>query len=127
MAQQIEAVTTAALSAALETASRRQAAVAANIANAQTEGYAPVRISFDAHLEDARNALREKGRLDLAAVESLRGEAEPLLDAAGQPAAVQLDAEMTELARNAVQFQALAQGLSRHLGLLALAAGDGRR
>lgn len=127
MPQQIESVTTAALSAALETAGRRHAAVAANIANAQAEGYVPVRISFEAHLADAQAVLREKGRLDLAAVESLRGEAEPLLDEAGQPAAVQLDAEMTELARNAVQFQALAQGLSRHLALLALAAADGRR
>jgi hypothetical protein len=34
---------------------------------------------------------------------------------------------MVELARNTVRFQALAQGMSRHLGLLALAAGDGRR
>lgn len=123
----IEAVTTAALSAALETASRRQAVVASNIANASTEGYVPLRISFDAHLADAQAALRDKGVLDLAAVDSLRGEVEPALDASGQPAAVQLDAEMTELARNAVQFQALAQGLSRHLGLLALAAADGRK
>jgi flagellar basal-body rod protein FlgB len=40
---------------------------------------------------------------------------------------VQLDAEMSELARNAVEYQALVQGLSRHLGLMALAAADGRR
>lgn len=127
MASQIEAVTTAALSAALETAARRHAAVAANIANAGTQGYVPVRVSFDDHLADARAALREKGALDMAAVESLRAEIEPMLDAAGEPAAIQVDAEMTELARNAVQFQALAQGLSRHLGLLALAAADGRK
>jgi flagellar basal-body rod protein FlgB len=123
----IEAITTAALSAALETASRRQAAVAANIANASTPGYVPQQVSFEAHLAEARSALRDKGVLDLAAAESLRAEAEPMLDVAGQPAAVQLDAEMGELARNGVEYQALVQGLSRHLGLLALAAGDGRR
>jgi flagellar basal-body rod protein FlgB len=123
----IEAITTAALSAALETASRRQAAVAANIANASTPGYVPQQVSFEAHLAEARSALRDKGVLDLAAAESLRARAEPMLDAAGQPAAVQLDAEMSELARNGVEYQALVQGLSRHLGLLALAAGDGRR
>jgi flagellar basal-body rod protein FlgB len=127
MASQIEAVTTAALSAALDTAARRQAVVAANIANVATEGYVPLRMSFDAHLVEARTVLAEKGALDMAAVESLRAELEPALDAAGQPAPVQLDDEMVELARNAVQFQALTQGLSRHLGLLALAAGDGRR
>lgn len=127
MPPSLESVTTAALSAALETASRRQGAVAANIANASTVGYVPLRLSFDAHLAQARTALQEKGVLDLAAAESLRAGPEPVLDATGHPAAVQLDAEMTELARNAVEYQALVQGLSRHLALLALAASDGRR
>lgn len=127
MATPIEAVTTAALSAALETAARRQAALAANIANASTPGYIPLQLSFDAHLDEARSILRDRGALDLAAVETLRAEPQPVLDAAGQPAAVQLDAQMSELARNAVEYQALLQGLSRHLGVLALAAADGRR
>lgn len=123
----IEAITTAALSASLETASRRQAVLAANIANASTPGYVPQQLSFDAHLAEARAVLQDKGVLDLSAVESLRAEPEPLFDAAGRPAAVQLDAEMSELARNGVEYQALVQGLSRHLALLALAAADGRR
>lgn len=127
MPASIEAITTAALSAALDTAGRRHAAVAANVANANVEGYVPLRLPFEAHLEEARSALREKGVLDLAAVDSLRTQAEPALDASGRPARVQLDVEMAELARNAAEFQALAQALSRHLGLLALAAADGRR
>jgi flagellar basal-body rod protein FlgB len=127
MPSHIEALTTSALSTALESASRRHAAIAANVANANVEGYVPLRMSFEAHLAEAAAVLRDKGVLDPAAIETLRGELEPSLDAAGEPAKVQLDAEMGELARNAVQFQALAQGLSRHLGLLALAASDGRR
>ena len=123
----IESVTTAALSASLETASRRQAATASNIANASTPGYVPLRLSFDAHLSEARAALRDKGMLDMAAAESLRAEAEPATEHGGQAATVQLDAEMSELARNAVEYQALVQGLSRHLALMALAAADGRR
>lgn len=123
----IEAITTAALSAALETAGRRQAAVTANIANASTPGYVPLQLSFDEHLAEARGVLREKGALDLAAAESLRAQAQPVLDSTGQPAAVHLDAQMADLARNAVEYQALVQGLSRHLGLMALVAADGRR
>ena len=123
----IEAITTAALSASLETASRRQAVLAANIANASTPGYVPQQLSFDAHLVEARAVLQDKGVLDFAAVESLHAEPEPAFDVAGQPAAVQLDAQMSELARNGVEYQALVQGLSRHLALLALAAADGRR
>jgi flagellar basal-body rod protein FlgB len=127
MTPQIETVTTAALSAALDASARRHAALAANIANASTEGYAPVRLSFDAHLGEAQAMLREKGMLDMASAESLRGAVAPLVDAAGEPATVRIDAEMSEVARNAVHFQALTQGLSRHLGLMAMAAADGRR
>jgi flagellar basal-body rod protein FlgB len=127
MPTQIEAVTTAALSAALDAASRRQAAIAANVANAGSEGYVPLRLAFEAQLEDARSALSDKRWLDEEGLSALRGlsevEAQPVEGAAG----VQLDAEMTELARNAVQFQALLQGVSRHLSMLALAAGDGRK
>jgi flagellar basal-body rod protein FlgB len=127
MAWNIEAVTTGALSAALTAGATRQAAIAANIANAGTEGYVPMRLAFDASLEEAREALRERGALDASQVPALRGRLEPATDEAGAPTRVQLDAEMAELAANAVHFQALLQGLSLHLALQALAAGDGRK
>jgi len=127
MATNIDAITTAALSAALSAGTARQAAIAANIANANAEGYVPLRLSFDSSLEDARSALREKGFLEPAHLAALRGELQPVLDASGQPAKVRLDEEAVELASNAVHFQALAQALSRHLGILALAAADGRK
>lgn len=127
MTWNLESVTTAALSAAMSAGMHRQGAVAANIANAHTEGYVPLRLAFDASLADAREALREKGSLEPAQVASLRGELEPSLDASGAPGRVRLDEQMVELAGNAVHFQALAQGLSRHLSIQALAAGDGRR
>jgi flagellar basal-body rod protein FlgB len=60
-------------------------------------------------------------------VQGIEAQVEPATRGPGQPVQARLDAEMVALARNAVRFQALAQGMSRHLGLLALAAGDGRR
>lgn len=127
MPPSIEATTTAALSAALDTSALRHAAIAANIANVHTEHYVPLRVTFDGRMEDAREALRERGTLDAAAVSAIRGEIQPLLDAGGTAGRVQLDVEMTELARNSAQFQALTQALSRHLSTLALAAADGRK
>jgi flagellar basal-body rod protein FlgB len=127
MAWNIEAVTTAALSAALTAGVTRQTAVAANIANAGTEGYVPLRLAFDSTLEEARATLRERSFLEPAHIAGLRGQLEPLLDGAAVAARVQLDAEMAELASNSVHFQALLQGLSRHLSIQALAAGDGRK
>lgn len=127
MTQQLEAVTTATLSLALEAASRRHQAIAANIANAGTEGYTPVRLAFESHLAEARQVLRDKGSVDPFALAGVRIELQPVLDADGRPAKVQVDAEIAEMARNAVQYQALAQGLSRHLSILAAAAADGKR
>lgn len=122
----IESVTTAALSAALDAGSRRQAAIASNIANVSVDGFVPVRLSFEEQLAEARAVLEERGTLRGAGLEILRSL--PEVEAAAGDAAdtVQLDAEMAELARNAVHFQTLTQALARHLSLIALAA-DGRR
>lgn len=123
----IEALTSTALAAALDLAAREQALVAANIANANGDRYVPAHVSFHASLARARESLADKGWLDAAAVQAIEPQIEAATAAPGPSADVRVDAEMVELARNAVRFQALAQGLSRHLGLLALAAGDGRR
>lgn len=127
MTTPIESITTAALSVALSAGAARQSAIAANIANANVEGYVPLRLAFDTSLDDAQAALREKGWLDAGHLPALRGELEPALDVGGVPLPVRLDEESAELARNAVHFQALTQALSRHLGMLALAAADGRK
>jgi flagellar basal-body rod protein FlgB len=122
--QQLEAITTAALSLGLEAASRRHQAIAANIANAGTQSYTPVRLAFEARLEEVRATLREKGSVDAFALSNVRLELEPVFEAHGT---VQIDAEVAEMARNAVHYQALAQGLSRHLSILAAAAADGKK
>lgn len=127
MTLNIEALTTAALSAAMEGAMRRHAVIAGNIANANAPGHAALRISFDAQVAEARTTLRERGLLDASAIDSLRGQVEPVPGPGGARAQVQVDVEMAELTRNAVQFQALAQGLSRHLAIQSLAAADGRK
>lgn len=124
MPASIEALTTAALSAALEASVRRHTAVAANIANAHTEDYVPLRVSFDARLEEARAALREGGLLEAGWVDALKGAVEADPHATQR---VEVDMQMTEMARNTVHFQALTQALSRHLAMLALAAADGRK
>ena len=121
----IEPVTTAALSAALDAATRRHATAASNIAHAGTEGYQPLRLAFDSQLEDARARLGEGAFLDARGLASLRELATTAPESL--EGRVQVDVEMTELARNAVQFQALVQGLARHLSVLSLAAADGRK
>lgn len=127
MPSSIEAITTAALSAALDAASRQHAVTASNIANAGVAGYAPLRLAFDEQFAAARTVLGESGRLDAGAVDALRSMRAATAEPVEGGEHVQLDVEMAELARNAVHFQALTQGVARHLSLLAMAAADGRR
>lgn len=127
MVHSLESLTTATVSLALDAAARRQQAIAANVAHANTEGYAAVRVSFESQLAEARQSLRDRGSVQPADLAGVRAELHSTADAGGGPVRVQLDLEMAEMARNAVHYQALAQGLSRHLAMLAAAAGDGRK
>lgn len=127
MTQGLESITTTALGLALDAASLRQQAIAANIANANTSGYVPLRVSFEAQLDEARRTLRDRGSMDPFALAGVKARLEPVPGTGGQPAAVKLDSEVASMAQNAVHYQALARGLSRHLAILSTAASDGRK
>lgn len=115
----IEAATSAVVSLALDAAALRQQAIAANIANANTPGYRPVRVRFEEHLSS----------LDPASLAGVRPtiEPEPL---AGDPAsgsAVALDQEVARLSANTLHYQVLLRGLSRQLSILGAAINEGKR
>lgn len=129
MTEGIEGVTTASLALALDAASLRQQAIAANIANADVEGYQPMTVDFESQLDAAQ---RELGDGRGVSMESLAGVAPRLVpdmstDATGLPAKVSLDIEMARLAQNGVQYQALASALGKHYALMALAVNDGKK
>lgn len=124
---QTEATTTAVLSLALDAASWRQQVIAANLANANNEGYAPLRVSFEEQLAQARMELHDRGHVGAASLAGVHPGVQEAVASDGGPVPLQLDEQIAQLAENAVNFQALLQGLSRHLSLLALAAADGRR
>ena len=127
MTEGIEAATSAALTLALDAASLRQQAIAATIANANVNGYVPQRVSFEAQLEDARQSMAHIGRLDPVSLGQVQPRLEPAVGRFGSSSLVQLDMEAAEMARNAVHYQALVKGLSRHFSILSMAAGDGRK
>jgi flagellar basal-body rod protein FlgB len=117
----IEAVTTAALRLALDAASLRQQAIAANIANADA-----LRVSFEEQLGDARRGLVDGGSIEASTLATV----EPRLvsaaaDAPAEP--VRLDVEAARLAENGVRYQALVKGLRQHLAILGIAVTDGRK
>ena len=123
----IEAITTAAISLALDAASLRHRAIAANIANVNTEGYTAMRVSFEEQLGDVREGLNASGSVDPFALSGVRAQMVPALDVAGQGGKVRLDVEAAQLAENTVRYQALVKGLNRHFAILNSAITDGRK
>lgn len=127
MIEGLESVTTAALALALDAATLRQQAIAANIANHATEGYMPQKLDFAAQMEEAKRGIDGKGSIDPLALAGVRLQLEPALDANGLPAKVHLDEQVADMAQNSVQYQVLARGLSRHFSILSTAVSDGKR
>ena len=126
----LDAITMASVSWALDIAAQRQQVLSHNIAHAAVPGHARLRLDFEAHVREARRQIDAHGLLDTASLSELRANHVAVLPEqaeGGMPVAVQLDAELTDMAHNAVHYHALAKGLARYLGILALAASEGRR
>jgi flagellar basal-body rod protein FlgB len=113
----VEQVTTRALTLALDAASLRHRVIAANIAHANTPGFMPQRVSFE--------ALVSSGTSPPAG--ELRAQMEPAVPAGVLGGSVSVDAEVAALAENTLHQQVLLRALQRHLGLLAVAVNEGKR
>jgi flagellar basal-body rod protein FlgB len=129
MTDNIEAITMAAMGLALDAATLRQQAIASNIANANTVGYVPMSVNFEAQLEDARLALSSHGRLDAASLAGVapRLELDQTARTLGMSPKVMIDVEVAHMAQNAVQYQTLVKSLSKHFAIMSLAVSDGKR
>jgi flagellar basal-body rod protein FlgB len=126
MNEGVESITAAALGLALDAASIRQQAIAANIANHATEGYVPRQLEFQAQMQEAQRVLASEGTLDARTLAGVQLRLEPSLDAQGQPVKVHLDEQVADMAQNAVQYQVLARALNRHFAILSSAMSDGK-
>jgi flagellar basal-body rod protein FlgB len=126
MIEGVESITAAALGLALDAATLRQQAIAANIANHATEGYVPQKLDFQSQMQEARRMLDAEGRLDEFALAGVHLQLRPMLDAHGQPVKVHVDEQIADMAQNAVQYQVLARALNRHFSILASAMSDGK-
>ncbi|HEY9219058.1 MAG TPA: hypothetical protein VIO94_13480 [Phenylobacterium sp.] len=102
---------------ALDGLSARALATSQNIANAQSPGYRPVRVRFEAALAAAAS----RGTAAVEAVQP-RMEAEPT----GPDAEVRLDQEMATAASTELRYAALIDLLNRQLQLRSLALSGSR-
>ena len=124
-------ITVRALHKALDGDIARQRAAAHNVANVDTPGYHPVRVEFQAEL---RTAIERERRLDRLSdpsegIETVRPETVshegPALRRDGN--AVDIEAEMTEIAESALHYQATVRLLNKKLQMLRSVATEGGR
>jgi len=111
-----DAMTLAALAAALDAANVRQQVAATNIANANVAGFTPLAASFSARIEAGQGSSA-----------NLQVTLTPQLDANGIPQAVRIDDEMARIAQNALHYQALVKGVNHTLSTLATAVSEGKK
>jgi len=122
-----EAVTVEMSRLALDAASLRHQAIAHNIANVNTPGFAPVRVDFERQMETVRAALRDGAPVDgtmLAGVRPVLMRAAPAQDT---DRTALLDLEVADMAQNTVQYEALMKALGKHLAILGAAVNEGKR
>jgi flagellar basal-body rod protein FlgB len=110
------------LSRGLDACSLRQAVYAANIANADTAGYQPLEVDFESALQNA--AQLTNGASWTQETEFLRTIQPQVVPATADT--VQLDQQLALMAKNAIHYQQLLGAFERSLGLLRLAALEGR-
>ena len=108
--------TSAIAARALDGLFARQLAVAHNIANANSPGVAPVRVSFESSLQQALRAGATPADLRRApiGVQSAAGES------------VRIDLEISHSAENALRYATLVGALDRRMQILSLAINEGR-
>jgi flagellar basal-body rod protein FlgB len=114
MTEPVYGVTTELVKLALDAATLRQQAIANNIANANTPGYQPLRVSFENQLTALRGKLEAGTGIG---AELLAGVA-PRLENVPASQGVALDLETAALAENTVRYQALLKALGKQYAIL---------
>jgi flagellar basal-body rod protein FlgB len=123
----LDSPTTALVRLALDAASMRHLTLANNIANAESPGYAPQRVNFEAQLTQVRQALAAQRPLQASDLAGVRPEVEQAAVRGAASAAQSLDLGMVQVAQNTLHYQALLRALSRFGSIMAMAVDEGRR
>ncbi|MES2933124.1 MAG: flagellar basal body protein [Pseudomonadota bacterium] len=122
-----EAITVDMVKMALDAASLRHMTIANNIANINTQGYAPASVNFEQQMELVRTALGQGEAVQPSMLSAIR----PVIER-GEPVAeadrtALLDTEIAHLAQNTVQYEALLKALNKHMSLIGSAIAEGKR
>jgi flagellar basal-body rod protein FlgB len=122
-----EAITVDLTRLALDAASMRHQAIAHNIANASTPGFAPARVNFEEQMGAVRAALQEGGAVRPSMFEGIHPVLTRMPASADADRTAQLDLEVADMAQNTVHYEALLKALGKHMALIGAAINEGKR
>mgnify|MGYP000861620889 FL=1 len=112
---------------ALDGLSLRHSAIAANIANANSTGYRPLRVSFESNLSGLLGQSTGSPPFGPTPSELPTPQvfaAPPISESLRHRA---LENEIVQLNRNVLQYQALIKGLDKYTAVISTAINEGRR
>lgn len=112
---------------ALDGLSLRHNAIASNIANANSVGYRPIRVSFEHYLAafDMKNGFSQSDALSSRTLPPPEVQVGLPNDSVFRQKGA--EADIVQLNKNVLQYQALANGLDKYMALIATAINEGRR
>lgn len=120
----IGGLTSSVVGLALDGLAVRHDAIASNIANINTPGYRPVKVSFEEQLANLISAGASKSPQDVANISPRVSYTQPTTAASSER---RLDMNTVLLNQNTLQYQVLISGLEKYMSNIALATNDGRR
>jgi flagellar basal-body rod protein FlgB len=109
---------------ALDGLSLRHAAIASNIANANSIGFRPIKVSFEEQLSQWTDSVRGRSDASInpAAPQVTLDQTLPMGTGSDL-----LEKEAVALNRNVLQYEALIRGLNKQTSILTLAISEGKR
>ncbi len=120
-------ITATALSKTLDAAAARQKSIANNVANVETPGYKRTQVSFE---DELRRIINLKTGSELSkGLQELRPITKTDIQSPARPDGnnVNIDAEMSDLARTALKYRAAAVLLEGKTAMLKAAISEGKR
>jgi flagellar basal-body rod protein FlgB len=118
--------TKALLKVALDASVMRHQAIANNLANLHSVGYAPLHVNFDEQLGALRSALASGGEVTSTQVAALQPHLVQDEQLASGLTTSMIDSEMLKLQQNTVYYQSLLKALQKRGAITSLAVNEGR-
>lgn len=125
IAGEVGGVTTSSVAYALDGLALRHAAIAANIANANSAGYHPVEVSFEGYLADYLSRTNMGSSSSLPTKVLPKPDIKPSQFPISGKEAIEMQAVL--LNQNVLQYQALISGLGKYMSTVAVAINEGRK